>query len=405
MLSLARILCAYLWLAPLSANKAIGCINCALASAEDTTPSGDGSPDLSESDSFIGFFRKLLSADFMPHGHCYWWKPDIIWLHVISDAAITLAYFSIPLMLVYFVRRKKDIPFHWIFLMFGAFIFWCGTTHALNIVTLWIPVYRLDGIVKAITAGVSIVTALCLFPLIPKALALRSPAELEAANASLAEENKRREEAEKHLQKSLKEKEALLREIHHRVKNNFQITSSLLSLQARTIPDTKNRELFLENENRIKSMAMVHEKLYGSESLSEINIKDYIEKLVPNVVDSYGGHSDRIRLIFDLSPVLLSITQAIPLGLILNELVSNAMKHAFSTEVKGEIRVSLLSRDKAITLSVADSGNRFPNDLDFKSTDTLGLQLVNALTKQLDGAVDLNRNGRTEFQVRFTKEA
>jgi signal transduction histidine kinase len=127
----------------------------------------------------IDFFRHLLMADFMPHGHCYFWKPEIVWLHVASDAVIALSYYSIPFVLLYFARRRSDLPFPWMFLCFGAFILACGTTHVLNILTLWVPVYRLDGLVKLLTATLSIVTAVLLYPLVPKALALPHPADLQ----------------------------------------------------------------------------------------------------------------------------------------------------------------------------------------------------------------------------------
>ncbi len=146
--------------------------------------------DLAKSDSFLGFFERLFKADFMPHGHCFFWRSDIVWLHVVSDLLIVLAYYSIPLMLLYFIQKKKGVPFKFVFALFSAFIFWCGTTHLLNVIVLWNPVYRLDGVIKAITAGVSVVTAAMLFPLIPKALALRSPKELEKANQGARRRNR-----------------------------------------------------------------------------------------------------------------------------------------------------------------------------------------------------------------------
>jgi len=164
--------------------------------------SADGTFEVAQSDSFFTFFRNLFATDFMPHGHCFWWRPDIIWLHVISDLLIGLSYFSIPVMVILLVKRKKDLPFHWMFYMFAAFILLCGTTHFLNIVTLWVPIYRADGVAKAITAIISVATAICLYPTIPKALSLKSPRELEEANKRLEEENKKRYEAEKALQLS-----------------------------------------------------------------------------------------------------------------------------------------------------------------------------------------------------------
>src|ERR1700686_3457212 len=131
------------------------------------------------------FLRKLFSSDFMPHGYCYLWKPEIVWLHAGSDGAIALSYFFIPLALVYFVRKRRDLPFHWVFFMFGVFILGCGATHAMEIWTLWHGTYRLAGVIKAITAAASLATAAAFVPLIPRALALPSPTQLRQVNLDL----------------------------------------------------------------------------------------------------------------------------------------------------------------------------------------------------------------------------
>src|SRR6266536_1363557 len=120
----------------------------------------------------LEFARRLLSSDFMPHGMCYFWRPEILWLHVISDGLITLAYFVIPSILIYFVRKRRDLPFNWIFVLFGLFILGCGTTHLMEVWTVWQGTYRLSGLIKALTAGISVATAVLLVPLVPKALAL-----------------------------------------------------------------------------------------------------------------------------------------------------------------------------------------------------------------------------------------
>ena len=125
------------------------------------------------------------SEAFMPHGRCYLWQTNLVGLHVISDALIALAYYSIPITLLYLVRKRQDLPFEWVFLLFGAFIVSCGTTHLLDIWTLWYPTYWLSGIVKAFTALISVITATQLFPLMPQVLALPSPAQLERANVAL----------------------------------------------------------------------------------------------------------------------------------------------------------------------------------------------------------------------------
>ena len=149
----------------------------------------------------LEFLKNLFASDFMGHGYCYLWKPQIVWLHVVSDTLITLAYYSIPVTLVYFVRKRRDLPFHWMFLMFGAFILGCGTTHAMEVWTIWHGTYRLAGIIKLITAGLSVGTAVALVPLIPKALALPSAARLEAANRELEQEACNRQRAETEINK------------------------------------------------------------------------------------------------------------------------------------------------------------------------------------------------------------
>jgi len=138
------------------------------------------------------FFGKLFSSDFMPHGYCYLWDPQIVWLHAVSDGLIALSYYLIPVMLLYFVHKRKDLPFNWMFLMFGIFILGCGTTHVMEIWTLWHGTYRLAGVIKAITAAASVATAAMLVPLIPQALAFSSPEQLRAANLQLEGEIRRR---------------------------------------------------------------------------------------------------------------------------------------------------------------------------------------------------------------------
>ena len=153
------------------------------------------------------FLTKLFSSDFMPHGYCYLWKPEIIWLHVVSDSLIALSYYLIPFMLIYFVRHRRDVPFNWMFVMFGVFIFGCGTTHVMEVWTLWHGTYRLAGVIKALTALASLATAGLLVPLIPRALALASPEQLRAANVELAKEINKRRLAQEELQRARNELE------------------------------------------------------------------------------------------------------------------------------------------------------------------------------------------------------
>ena len=157
------------------------------------------------------FFETFFTSEgFIPHGHCYLWKSELVWLHVVSDSLIALAYYSIPIMLVYFVRKRRDVPFDWIFLMFGTFIVACGTTHVFEVWTLWHPTYWLSGFIKAITAVASLCTAVLLVLLIPKALALPSPAQLEAINIALRNEITQRKLAESALRESEERLQAFL---------------------------------------------------------------------------------------------------------------------------------------------------------------------------------------------------
>lgn len=148
----------------------------------------------------LAFFNYLFySNDFIPHGHCYLWKTGLVWLHIISDATIALAYYSIPLLLIYFISKRKDVPFNGVFLLFGAFILACGTGHLMEIWTLWHPDYWIAGGLKALTAIISIYTAFALIYLIPQALILPSPAQLEAINKTLASEIVERKNTEQAL--------------------------------------------------------------------------------------------------------------------------------------------------------------------------------------------------------------
>ena len=226
-------------------------------------------------------------------------------------------------------------------------------------------------------------------------------------NARLYERAQReiteRMRAEEQIKVSLEEKEVLLKEIHHRVKNNLQVISSLLSLQSRCIEDQSVLELFQESQNRIRSMALIHEKLYRSQDLVRIDFAEYIRNLATHLVRSYRANLGTVNLKVDANDVSLSVDAAVPCGLIINELVSNSLKHAFIDGREGEIRIELRSdRDHQLTLIVGDNGVGFPRDLDFRSTESLGMQLVNTLTNQLDGTVELHSNGGTEFKITFT---
>jgi two-component sensor histidine kinase len=217
-----------------------------------------------------------------------------------------------------------------------------------------------------------------------------------------------RERAESQIKESLEEKEVLLKEIQHRVKNNLQAISSLLNLQSQHSRGKRSTEKFNEAQNRVQSMALIHEILYQSEDLSRINLGEYIQNLGVYLFQSYGVKSDDIALKVNVDNISLGVDKAINCGLIINELVSNSLKHAFPRRKKGTIRIALSSHNdtgdstrRSYTLSINDNGVGFPKDLDFRNTKSLGLQLVITLVKRIKGAIKLNRNNGTEFRIVF----
>jgi len=212
-----------------------------------------------------------------------------------------------------------------------------------------------------------------------------------------------RKRAEDQIKASLQEKEVLLKEIHHRVKNNLQVISSLLNLQIGYIEDKHSIDVLKESRNRVKSMALIHGKLYESKDLSRIDFAEYIQNLAGCLFRSYGVIPGVITLKINAGDVLLGIDTAIPCALIINELISNSLKHAFPAGSKeSEIRISLRSdNDNKFTLIISDNGVGFPKDLHFRNTETLGLQLVMTFVKQLRGTIELDESGGTEFKITF----
>jgi PAS domain S-box-containing protein len=201
---------------------------------------------------------------------------------------------------------------------------------------------------------------------------------------------------------SLREKEALLKEIHHRVKNNLQIVSTLLDLQADHTQDFQALEMFKESWGRVRSMALIHERLYRSQDMARVDFAEYVRHLADDLYRAYKLCDDGIRLELDVDIPPLPIDAAIPCGLLLNELMSNCFKHAFNEATEGLIGVSLCrSDDETNVLSVSDDGAGFPGDIDFRHTTSFGMQLVNTLVDQLAGEIELTTGRGTTFTVRF----
>ena len=208
--------------------------------------------------------------------------------------------------------------------------------------------------------------------------------------------------AEERIMASLREKEILLKEIHHRVKNNLQVVSSMLHLQTSYVHDEADRELFIESENRVKSMALVHEKLYQSGDLAKINFLQYVDDLVNSLISSYSLSPERVKIKVVVPDISMSIDKAVPCALILNELISNVFKHAFETSSEGEALVSLtVAPDKHITLVVRDNGSGFPEGFSIEKATSLGLQLVQALAGQLKASIRVTNQNGACFELRW----
>jgi PAS domain S-box-containing protein len=206
--------------------------------------------------------------------------------------------------------------------------------------------------------------------------------------------------AEEQIRRSLVEKQVMLKEIHHRVKNNMQVIISLLNLQADTIADSTVRTLFEESRNRVSAMALIHEKLYQTEDLARIDFKEYLKILAQGIADTYQRHD--VHLSVDMEHITLNVNTGIPCGLIVNELITNSFKHAFPKGRKGLIRVGMNKNSEGnYVLIVEDNGIGFEAEQDFRKTSSLGLRLVGVLTGQIRGTIALSRSDGTRFCITF----
>jgi len=212
-----------------------------------------------------------------------------------------------------------------------------------------------------------------------------------------------RESVEQQLTKSLREKELLLREIHHRVKNNLQVISSLLYLQSKKIEDSRAQVMLKESESRIRAMALVHERLYQSTDLSRIDFALYVRSLATHLFQLYGVDPNVVRLEINADRLSLSIETAIPCGLIVHEVISNSLKHAFPDGRKGTVRVELRSgEDGRIILLLGDDGTGLGSGIDLQTTESLGTSLIRALVDQLEGTLEVGGSIGTEYRIVIT---
>ncbi len=314
----------------------------------------------------------LTNERYLPHGYCLRWDPELVWLHGLSDGLIALSYYSIPLTLIYFVRKRHDLPFSGMLVLFATFILACGTTHALEIWALWEPIYGLEGLAKAVTAGVSVAAAVALIPLAPKVIALRDPRELADVNDKLRREVRKRlryERAAKTRRRELQRMDsalisaqeetraAIARDLHDDVKQQLSLLAIDIGMLANDL-ETKSPEVSKE------LMGLYESALAATESVREIS-----QQLHPSVLDKIGlsaalegmvsGFAKRLSVEAEVdihqTPSSLSGRKSLALYRIAQEALQNISKHSNAKS----IRVKLTTSDAHVRLSIEDNGEGF----------------------------------------------
>ena len=364
----------------------------------------------------LEFLINLFASDFMGHGYCYLWRPQIVWLHVVSDGLIMLAYYSIPVTLVYFVRKRRDLPFHWIFLMFGAFILSCGTTHAMEVWTVWHGTYRLAGIVKLITAGLSVGTAVALVPLIPKALVLPSPAQLEAANQKLHREIGNRQRADGELQKSRdqlralaarlqtvreEERTGIAREIHDELGQALTAIKLDLTALVRDLPRDEEPAVFQRSRSILK---LLDQEIQSVQRMAT--------ELRPGILDDLGlaaavewaaedfeaRTGTKCRISMPDEDITVDPDRATALFRIFQETLTNVARHAKATEVN----VRLAEENGVSALKVHDNGLGIREE-QISAGESLGILGMRERARLLGGELTIQGvpGGATTVSVRI----
>lgn len=310
--------------------------------------------DLLSEPTLFQFLARLFTSDFMPHGHCFFWRPEILWLHVVSDFIIGLSYYLIPFALFQFVRKRKDLVFNWIFILFAIFILACGTTHFMNIWTMWHGTYRLDGMVKLLTALASILTASLLYPLIPKALALKSPLQLERevrqrtqelreANKSLEGMTSKLEEFNRKILRSNKELEQFAYVASHDLQEPMRTVGNYVDLLgARIAPKLSDEEkeyLRFALEGARRAQAVIRDLLgFSRVGTDKEEFRDTDMNLVAQkAVDNLRTQIDQAGADVHVEPLPIIQADNLQMLQLLQNLISNAVKYRGENPCKIQI--------------------------------------------------------------------
>lgn len=341
------------------------------------------------------FLSKLFDSDFMPHGYCYLWQPGVLWSHAVSDILIALSYFSIPAALIYFVRRRRDLPFDWMFLMFGLFIFGCGMTHVMEVWTLWIPQYRLAGLVKVVTALFSVSTALLLIPTVPKALAIPSPEDLRRALDEKKVEVAERERAEASL-RSLSarllhvqdnEHRKIARELHDGVGQNLSALRLNLEAVDRVSGSLERtqREAITESlrlaDIALKEIRTISYLLHPQE-LDMIGVASAIRSYVRGFGERSGIH---VELDFPADIGRLDPEVELTMFRIVQESLTNIHRHSGSVSA----RVGLSTSQGKLILKASDKGKGLPSKLMAATHGGVGIVGMVERVTELGGSLEI----------------
>lgn len=346
------------------------------------------------------FLARLFQTDFMPHGYCYLWQPGVLWLHAVSDILIALSYFSIPAALLYFVRRRRDLPFHWMFVMFGLFIFGCGTTHVMEVWTLWVPQYRLAGLIKLFTAAASVVTAVLMVPTIPKALALPHPDDLRRALREKDEEMSERRKAEASLRTLSSQLLRLQDQERHRLAR--ELHDSLGQYLAALGWNLAIVNAAREDLRKVPQKAIDESLRLASMCGAEIRTISYL--LHPPELDMMGleaavrsyaeGFSERsgIRVTLDFPSGLGRFGEDVELVFfrIIQESLTNIHRHSRSAAAT----IKLSSTQEEMILEVSDEGTGIPSGQSDFSQFGVGITGMRERVKELDGKFEIRSGTR-----------
>ena len=326
----------------------------------------------------MDFLRNIFSTDgFMPHGMCYDWNTSVIWLHVISDGLITLAYYSIPLTLIYFVRKRKDLVFHWIFVCFAVFIVACGTTHAMEILNIWHPTYWLSGIIKAITALTSVVTAILLVQLVPRALSLRGPEEWRRINEDLQQEISDRKMAASKivglndelvtqatkLEVANKELETFAYSVSHDLRAPLRHIDGYIDLlreEVPTIPNGGERYLSVIAESS-KQMGLLIDNLLAFSRMARADLsRQWVETsaLVDQVRSELAIEMKNRKIAWRIGNLPRVYADPTLLKQVWMNLIGNAVKYSRLRD-QAEISIDCVERADEFEFSVKDNGAGF----------------------------------------------